>query len=135
LIREDEYFLPAINITKMAQVDDFGIESAQNCGYIRSMDQPELPCDLDDLWEILIAFRSKIPGHLTDDVPLPEAMAEPLWKALELVDGVVEQLRKTCGFQQTGTTVFAPVLGKWQGPIAAFLGKEHEQHAKDPEES
>ncbi|GAB7555358.1 hypothetical protein NRB_48750 [Novosphingobium sp. 11B] len=72
------------------------------------MAEQELPSDLDNLWNVLRSFRVEVISHLTDDIPLPERMAQQLRKALEIVEGVIDDLRTTCGFKEAGYTVYMP---------------------------
>lgn len=55
--------------------------------------------DANDLAEGLYAFRSKVSFYLTDEDPLPDYLATPLWQALHLAQEAIAELEKrhNCG--------------------------------------
>ncbi|HYF38650.1 MAG TPA: hypothetical protein VD930_03095 [Gemmatimonadales bacterium] len=58
----------------------------------------EAPFDVEGLAKDLLAFQTNASFHLTDDTPLPDAIAEPLWKAHDLVVGILAALEQEYGF-------------------------------------
>lgn len=73
-------------------------------------DPPYDPVDLEDLWNALIDFSGKVPSILTEDVLLPKTLSAPVWKALRIVDTVLDELRLDYGFKDKWS-VFGPIEG------------------------
>ncbi len=68
----------------------------------------EDPFELEGLAKDLAAFRDDVSFHLTDETPIPADLAEPLWRAHELVVAVLEELSRRYNFVEGGWTIYAP---------------------------
>ena len=75
----------------------------------------EAPFDLEGLVRDLEAFRDSVSFHLTDEPPIPTDLAEPLWRAHEVVVATLNELSRRYNLVEDGSrwTVYAPQPPRW----------------------
>jgi hypothetical protein len=87
------------------------------------------PVDIEDLWEALAAFEGKIPTILMSETPLPETLSAPIWKALQLVNKVREDLRMNYGCEDK-YSIFPLIDGGWDTTFTAPSSIDTEDDSK-----